>query len=260
MASEIEVYRGSINTLSRRAMLGTVGSFVALGSVASARTMDDDTDDASDRKSKPRRNAADAHHGHAVRSAPATGITAFLTVEEIEGFLKRASSKALGLVNPGTEINDALSDVTYKLGAVRTASGDVLNAALAFSADTAPPAGAFYTEIGDFQVAAVGTADEKNANTHIYKAALGQNNKALITASWKVGYSAADSSRVNSGGKVYEVVVKCQKPFTEDRDCIIDCIKRHAPDCIWICQTLGLEACIACAGATAACCLINCHC
>jgi hypothetical protein len=232
---------------------------LTLGAVNAARAQDDDDDD--DHAPPRRKKTAKATHHAATGgfSAPHAGLAAFLTPDQINDFLHRASSKAMALMNANSTMNDAVANTTFKYGAVRTPAGDVLNAALAMGGTNAAPVGAFYTEVGGYQVAAVGSVDSNDSSVHNYKAVMGKTD-AIITAKWKVMSQAFGSGRVNSGGVVYGVDVDCEDPFADNRDCIIDCIKRHAPDCIWICQTLGFEACVACAGGTAACCLINCHC
>lgn len=64
----------------------------------------------------------------------------------------------------------------------------------------------------------------------------------------------------NNVGFVENLTATSRHPSILD-SCLMDCIRRHAPQCIPACinDPTGW-ACISCAGASIVCCLINCHC
>jgi hypothetical protein len=64
----------------------------------------------------------------------------------------------------------------------------------------------------------------------------------------------------NNVGFVENIAVHSHHPSILD-SCFLECIKRHAPQCVGPCMGgVTSWACIICAGTAVACCATNCHC
>lgn len=178
-----------------------------------------------------------------------------LPFAEFDAFRKRASNAPQF---KGHVIDD------YRIGAVQMPNGQAIYAATVTTILTSAKAkggwkSAFYTELGGYQVVLDLEVDE-SIGEFSFHAGLVKDNAGVIDGRWKVRSTAQNS--INAGGLLgpLDIDILDQNQLAESKGCFENCIKRHAPKCVYICLNYGKEACIACAGAVVACCYVNCHC
>ncbi len=209
----------------------------------------------------------DAEEGsHPRRGSGSIGGTRFLPFLSAADFASSARRAAAGIGNYQTRLAKSWEGYrttnygdNFKIGVVFTPEGRPLYGSVA-SGDGDNVA--FYTEIGDYQVAVLGVGLGRMDGSHTYYAAIIKNENPVIEARWTINISHSRENSINPGGVLSDLVVAIRdKQFEGVHGAYFDkCIKRHTHDFVEICLTLGKEACIACAGVTIGCCWYNCHC
>jgi hypothetical protein len=171
----------------------------------------------------------------------------FFTPKQAEAFVD--ASKSIGGKYGGL-LKSRAADVV--LVAASTPAGDATLLALVPVTDNA----GFYTEAGGYQIAG---EFERTGGQLVASVGVFKSGAIVRELSWTVELPKATS--ISKTGVLTALKVVDHEGISP-LGCFEDCIRRHAPNCIAVCDWTGWgsTACWACAAAAAACCAINCHC
>ena len=177
-----------------------------------------------------------------------------LAMSDIQSLQQRASH-ALSLVSAVSN----LSGSEYRVGITLTPDGMPLY----FSAFGKPGSlqsnwdVVLHIPLGPLEVVLYIKNITSDKKLHM-KATLLMGGSTIAETEFDVKYG--DILPFNNIGFVDNLIVKSNHPSILD-DCLVDCIKRHAPSCVGPCLSDPTGwSCIICSGGSIACCLINCHC
>ena len=154
---------------------------------------------------------------------------------------------------------DPVDAKDIKIGPIVTPDGTIYTGAIA--SRTGSEIGHVHIPVGKYNFDLTATHDS-SAHTVTIEDQLSEGDKVLIAHSWTIYIPPKDALN-RQGYLVGEPkTVKIDDSLSGSRDCFIECLKRHAPDCIGLCEATGWgnAACLACIGGSAICCKISCHC
>jgi hypothetical protein len=144
------------------------------------------------------------------------------------------------------------------IGAIVTPGGALYTGAIAMQKNAS--AGHVHIPVGKYSFDLTAHHDS-GAHTITVEDEFRDGDKVLVSSKWTL-YIAPPDALNRQGYLVSEPEVHVDASLSASKDCFINCLKRHAPGCIGLCEATGWgnAACLACIGGSAICCKINCHC
>jgi hypothetical protein len=153
--------------------------------------------------------------------------------------------------------NMTVANGKTELGVVALPNGRAIYATMGTNESEKGWSGSFYTELSGCKIVVLAAFEAGTAEAN-FKASIFRegSEKPLVSLAWKTKYDGS----VNGGGFLTGLTADVAAEHTNvTKNCVIDCVLRHAPNCSLPCS-FGPKPCLACGGAIAACCAINCHC
>ena len=144
------------------------------------------------------------------------------------------------------------------IGPIVTPDGTIYTGAIVLEKNAA--AGHVHVPLGKYSFDMT-VRQDSGAHTITVEDELREGDTVLVSTSWTLYIPPKDALN-RQGYLVGEPTVTVDAGLSASKDCFINCLKRHAPGCIGLCEATGWgnAACLACIGGSAICCKINCHC